>query len=187
MVKVCICLAPGFEECEALVPTDFLRRAGAEVTLAAVGTPDLFVEAAHKVTVKADAMFDAVQNNAFDAIICPGGMPGTKNLAKHAPLIAALKKQAAAGKIVAAICAAPGFVFAEAAQLLKGKRACGYPGTDDLISKYGGQKLEDPVVVDGNIITSRGPGTAYLFALAIIKALFDQATADKVASGALVK
>lgn len=187
MVKVCICLAPGFEECEALVPTDFLRRAGAEVILAAVGTPDLLVQAAQKVTVKADVKFDDVQNEEFDAIICPGGMPGTTNLAKHAPLIVKLKKQVTSGKLVAAICAAPGFVLAEAAQILNGKHACGYPGTDDLITKNGGIKSNDPVVVDGNIITSRAPGTAYLFALALIKYLFDQSKADEIAKGTLLK
>ena len=186
MVKVLVLLAPGFEEIEALTPIDFLRRAGAEVIVASVGHSDLNVKAAHDIIVKANVKFDDVHTQIFDCIVCPGGMPGTKNLAKCQHVVDALKAHAQAGKIVAAICAAPGFVLAEAAQLLKGKNACGYPGSDAKIEENGGHKKEDPVVVDGNIVTSRGPGTAPLFALKLIEILFGAEKSQEIGKGTLV-
>ncbi|KAK8870310.1 hypothetical protein M9Y10_008188 [Tritrichomonas musculus] len=185
MVKVLILLAPGFEEIEAITPIDYLRRAGAEVTTASVGHNDLNVKGAHDVTIKADVKFTDVHTQLFDAIVCPGGMPGTKNLAKTKEVIDALHAHEKAGKVVAAICAAPGFVLAEAAQLLKGKNACGYPGSDEKITENGGHKNENPVTVDGNIITSRGPGTAYKFALALIEKLVGADKAQEVGKGTL--
>ena len=185
MVKVCVFLAPGFEEVEALTPIDFLRRVGAEVVVASVGHNDLLIKGSHNVTVKCDKKIDDVADELFDAVICPGGMPGTKNLAADKKVIAAIHKHNEAGKVVAAICAAPGFVLAEAAQILKGKKACGYPGTDDKITQNGGTKLEDPVVVDGNIITSRGPGTASRFALELVRHLCGEEKYNAVGNGTL--
>ena len=182
MVKVLILLAPGFEEIEAITPIDYLRRAGAEVTTAVVGHND--VKGAH-VTIKADVKFADVHTQLFDAIVCPGRMPGTKNLAKTKEVIDTLHAYEKAGKVVAAICAAPEFVLAEAAQLLKGKNACGYPGSDEKITENGGHKNENPVTVDGNIITSRGPGTAYKFALALIEKLVGADKAQEVGKGTL--
>ncbi|OHT01121.1 putative DJ-1 family protein [Tritrichomonas foetus] len=186
MVKVLVLIAPGFEPVEAITPIDFLRRAGAEVTTAAVGHNELNIKSAHDITMKCDVKFESVHTQLYDAIVCPGGMPGTKNLAKDAHVLEALKAHNDAGKVVAAICAAPGFVLAEAAQLLKGKNACGYPGSDAKITENGGNKLEDPVVIDGNIVTSRGPGTASKFALALIGKLFGDEKANEIGSGTLV-
>lgn len=185
MVKVLVLLAPGFEEIEAITPIDFLRRAGAEVTIASVGHNDLNVKGSHEITIKADVKFNDVHTQLFDAIICPGGIPGTTNLAKTKEVIDALHAHNKAGKVVAAICAAPGFILAEAAQLLKGKNACGFPGPDQKITENGGNRKEDPVTVDGNIITSRAAGTAIKFALALIEKLCGAEKAHEVGKGTL--
>jgi 4-methyl-5(b-hydroxyethyl)-thiazole monophosphate biosynthesis len=186
MVKVLFLLAPGFEPIEAITPIDLLRRAGAEVTLAAVGTPDLLVAAAHKVTVKADVKFDDVATQLFDAIVAPGGMPGTTNLAGTPAVVTAIRAHNSAGKLVGAICAAPGFVLGSAAQILGGKNAAGYPGADKGITESGGTIVVQPVVIDGNIITSRGPGTALPFGLALVKALFGAAKEQEIGKAVLV-
>ena len=185
MVKVLVLLAPGFEEIEAITPIDFLRRAGAEVTIASVGHNDLNVKGSHEITIKADVKFNDVHTQLFDAIICPGGIPGTTNLAKTKEVIDALHAHNKAGKVVAAICAAPGFILAEAAQLLKGKNACGFPGPDQKITENGGNRKEDPVTVDGNIITSRAAGTAIKFALALIEKLCGAEKAQEIGKGTL--
>lgn len=185
MVRVCVLVAPGFEPIEAITPIDFLRRAGAEVVVAAVGHNDLNIKGAHDITMKCDASFESVHGETFDCVVAPGGMPGTKNLAKDAKVVEFIKKHHAAGKLVGAICAAPGFVLAEACQLLKGKNACGYPGTDDKIAENGGSKNEDPVTIDGNIVTSRGPGTASLFAVTLIKVLFGEEKSQEIGKGTL--
>jgi 4-methyl-5(b-hydroxyethyl)-thiazole monophosphate biosynthesis len=171
MPRALVLLAPGFEPIEATTPIDLLRRGGVEVILAAVGTADLLVTAAHNITVKADVAFDSVATQLFDAIVAPGGMPGTTNLAANAKVVAAIQAHYKAGKIVAAICAAPGFVLGSAAKILAGKKAAGYPGADKGITEVGGTIVNEPVVIDGNIITSRGPGTAPNFGLALVKAL----------------
>ena len=185
MPKAIIFAAQGFEPMELVVPVDFLRRAGVEVTVAATGS-SLEVPAGHGMTIKADALLKDVHNHSFDLVICPGGMPGTKNLAKDKTVCDMVKKQFESGKLCGAICAAPGFVFAEACGILKGKRGCGYPGCDKAIETCGGTLCQDEVVVDGNVITARGPGIAMKFALALIEALCGKAKADEVAKGALV-
>ncbi|KAH0785959.1 DJ-1 family protein [Histomonas meleagridis] len=184
-MKAVILIAPGFEEVEAITPIDFLRRAGIEVTLASVGHNDLSIKGAHGIVLKCDAKLDDIAKNIYDAIICPGGMPGTKNLAKNAKVVEAIQAHLAAGKVVAAICAAPGYVLAEACGIMKGKTGCGYPGCDDKITEFGGTKVEDRVYVDGNIITSRGPGTATIFALEILRKLVGNEKADEIGKGTL--
>ena len=185
MPAAVILAATGFEPIELTTTVDFLRRAGVDIKIAAVGTSKLEVEGAHGITVKADVMFKDVQAKTFDAVICPGGMPGTKNLAKDAHVVEFVKKHFEAGKVCGAICAAPGFVFAEACGIMKGKKGCGYPGCDKAIKTTGGELCEDYVMTDGNVITSRGPGTTPLFALALITALCGKKAADDVAKGAI--
>jgi 4-methyl-5(b-hydroxyethyl)-thiazole monophosphate biosynthesis len=186
MPRVLVLLAPGFEPVEAITPVDFLRRAGAEVVLAAVGPADLLVTGAHNVTIKADVSFDSVATTLFDAIVSPGGMPGTTNLAANAGVVAAIQAHFKAGKLVAAICAAPGYVLGSAAKILAGKKATGYPGAEKGITEVGGTIVAEPVVIDGNIITSRGPGTAPAFGLALVKALVDAETEQKVGKATLI-
>jgi 4-methyl-5(b-hydroxyethyl)-thiazole monophosphate biosynthesis len=127
----------------------------------------------------ADALISDVDFDALDGIVLPGGMPGTLNLGANETVNAVVKKFAAEGKLVAAICAAPS-VLGEAG-LLQGKNATSYPGFEDKL--LGAAISYDPVVVDGNIITSRGMGTAIPFALEIIKYFTDDAQAEEFGKG----
>ena len=166
MKKVSIFLAEGFEEVEALTPADVLRRAGAEVTLVAVGGKRE-VAGSHGIIITADCLFEDM---------LPGGMPGTLHLKECTPLVELLKEFCGKGKKVAAICAAP-TVLGEAG-LLKGRKATCYPGCEDGLK--GAEVLTDRVVIDGNITTSRGVGTAIPFALSLTAQLFDQNKADEI-------
>ena len=175
MLTVLFLIAPGFEPLEATAPIDYLRRAGATVVLAAVGTEKLGVKSALGLKLKCDVHFENVSDNLYDAIVCPGGMPGAKNLATNQAVVSFIKKHFENNKIVGAICASPGLVFAEACGIMKGKNGCGYPGSDNKIAEYDGNLItSQDVVVDGNVITSRGPGTSIQFALALVKALFGE-------------
>ena len=187
MVKAVILLAPGFEPIEATAPGDVLRRAGVQVIYAAVGSPTLNVEGALGISVHADQNFSQIADSLFDAIILPGGLPGATNLAQDVKVVDAVKHHLKAGKVVAAICASPGVVLAEACKILKGKKACAYPGFDDKITENGGTKVEDRVCVDGNIITSRGPGTATYFGLAIAEALVGSEKVNQLREGMLIQ
>lgn len=185
MPKTVLALAaPGFEPIELITPVDFLRRAGAEVLIAAVGCGKV-VGGAHGITIQADVLFEEVKGQTYDMIFAPGGLPGTTNLAKNKDVVEFIKRHDAAKKFVTAICAAPGFVLAEACNILKGKHACGYPGCDKAIGTTGGYIQTDNVVVDGHIITSRGPGTALLIGFAMIKALFGEAKEAEIRKGVI--
>ncbi len=182
MKRACILLAEGFEEVEALTPADYLRRAGIEVTL--VGITSNLVKGSHGIYVQADAGIEALWQE-YDAIVLPGGMPGAKNLAENAEVCARIVQQQHEGKLVAAICAAPAVVLHGACGLLKGKKFTGYPGTEDSVS--GATFVPERVVIDGALITSRGPGTAGEFAIAIIAALENREKADEVVQHTLLK
>lgn len=165
MAKVLVPLAEGFEELEAITIIDLLRRAQIEVITA--GLQDGIVKAAHGVRLVPDTTLDAALAGDYDMVVLPGGMPGAKHLKEDARVIDLLKKMAAAGKYTAAICAAP-MVLAEAG-VLAGRRATSYPGfLDGLADVNAGSEA---VVQDGAVFTSRGPGTAMDFALALIEAL----------------
>ena len=186
MVKAVVLLAPGFEPVESSASIDVLRRAGVDVTIAAVASPTLHVEGDLGVTIKADKKFDELANSLFDAIVLPGGLPGAPNLAKEVKVVEAVKNHFKNGKVVAAMCASPGCVLAEACKIVKGKKACGYPGFDDKITEHGGTKVEDKVCIDGKLVTSRGPGTSLYFALGIVEVLVSKAKADELRKGMLV-
>lgn len=185
MPKVLVLAATGFEPMELINPVDLLRRAGADVKVAAVATPGLEVDSSKGIKFIFDVKFDEVKNETFDMVVSPGGQPGTKNLAANADVVAFIKRHFEAGKLVGAICAAPGHVLAAACGIMKGKTGCGYPGDDKLIVEHGGKIVEDPVTRDGNIITSRGACTSILFGLALIEALFSKEKREEVAKGAV--
>ena len=167
MSKVLVPLAEGFEEIEAIAIVDLLRRAGIEVRTAALA--DREVTGSHDITVLADARLDEVDAGDYDMIVLPGGMPATTHL-KSDPRIARLLRQfAESGRYTAAICAAPS-VLAHAG-LLEGRSATSFPGFLDPGSAPGIRISEDAVVVDGKVATSRGPGTAVPFGLALIELL----------------
>lgn len=167
MARVLMPLAEGFEEIEAVTVIDLLRRAGIEVHTAALDGPQ--VTGSHGITVAADFALDAVAADDYDMIVLPGGMPGADHLRKDARVTSLLQRFAAGDRFVAAICAAPG-VLAHAG-LLEGRAATSFPGFLDARSAPGLRLREDPVVVDGKIVTSRGPGTAMEFGLALIELL----------------
>lgn len=182
--SVLVFAVTGFEPVELVQPVDFLRRAGAKVTVAAVGSKSKIVKGDQGVTIEADALLSDVKGKMFDMVYAPGGIPGADNLAKDKDVVEIIRKHHEAKRWVTSICASPGAVLA-ACDILKGRKACGYPGMDDGISKAGGIKTETKTTVDGNIITSRGPGTAGLLAFEQIKALFGEETMRAVLQGTI--
>ena len=179
MSRVCIFLADGFEEVEALTPVDLLRRAGIEVVTVSMNeTPE--VTGRSQITVVADALWADAQADTADMLVLPGGQPGVKNLGAHEGLTSLLKKYADEGKLLAAICAAP-TIFG-ALGIVNGKCATCYPGLEDKLT--GAAVVTDQrVVTDGNITTSRGAGTSIPFALRLIEILKGRDEAEKVAAG----
>jgi len=176
MSKAYIFLADGHEEIEALTVVDLCRRAGIEIVTVSI-TGNEMVTSSHKVTYRADILFENADFSDADITILPGGMPGTLNLEKYEPLMKLIDERVSEGQNIAAICAAP-TVFGRRG-ILKGRKACCYPGMEnDLL---GADVNFDSVNVDGNIITSRGMGTAIDFGLAIIEKITDKETADKIA------
>lgn len=164
MAKTVLFLAEGFEEIEALTVVDLLRRAGIECVTASI-SGDASVKGSHDITVMADTTFAKAPIDEADMLILPGGGLGTQNLKACEPLADKLRAFDSAGKLLSAICAAP-TVLGELG-LLKGRRACCYPGCEDGL--VGAEVSTDEVTVDGHITTSRGMGTAIPFGLAIIE------------------
>lgn len=176
-----IFLATGFEELEAIATIDVIRRAETAITIVSI-TGQKAVTGAHNITVQADTLFEETDFSKADTLILPGGMPGTANLDQYPPLIELLKEHNKRGGKIAAICAAPSILGKM--HLLRNQQAVCYPGfeehlTDAFMSK-------EPVVVSGNIITSRGPGFATQFGLAIVEQLKGIDTAKQVAQGMLI-
>ncbi|MDR1802738.1 MAG: DJ-1/PfpI family protein [Treponema sp.] len=191
--KVLVFLAEGFEEVEAITPIDYLRRAGIEVTVAAVNKGPA-VKGSHGIQVATDASLDdlagagKLKPSSWDAVVVPGGLPGADNLAASKRVGDFLKGMAEAGKLVAAICASPARVLAPLG-LLVGKKFTCYPGEEKNISPSmlaGADWKQDRVVIDGNLVTSRGAGTAGEFAAAIIGELLGAEEAKKLADKVLL-
>lgn len=170
MAKVLVPLADGCEELEAVTIIDLLRRAGIEVVSA--GLNPGVVKASRGVQLVPDLTLDSALQDEYDMVVLPGGMPGAAHLKSDPRILRLLKDMAAAGKYTAAICAAP-MVLAEAG-VLEGRQATCYPGFLDALP--GVTVSAAAVVQDGKVLTSRGPGTAMDFALALIETL---AGADK--------
>ncbi|MCL1958456.1 MAG: DJ-1/PfpI family protein [Spirochaetes bacterium] len=189
--KAIVLLADGFEDVEAVTPIDYLSRAGIEVTAASI-SESLTVKSKWggiKMTANTTLTELVKQVGSWDAVILPGGMPGSSNLAASKETGSLLKDMAAGGKLVCAICAAPALVLAPLG-LLSGKKFTCYPGMEEKVRAAccadGSKWSDDRVVVDGNIITSRGAGTAGEFAVAIIEKLLDKAAAKKTADAVLL-
>lgn len=176
MKKVYIFLADGFEEVEALTVVDLLRRAEIDIEMVSIMATKK-VTGTHGIIVEADSLYDDVDLSGAEALILPGGMPGTKHLGAHEELVSKLIYFNQANKLIAAICAAPSVLGVNG--ILEGKKATSYPGFED---KLEGASLSiDPVVKDQNVITSRGVGTAIPFALEIIESLIDKVTSESIA------
>ena len=170
MSKVCVFLADGVEEIEALTVVDILRRGGVTVETVSI-TDSKSVTSSHKITIQADRLLSEINFDKTAMIVLPGGMPGTKNLEACAPLMEQVDRFHAQGKYLSAICAAPS-IF----------------GHKGLLSHLEGAVVtKNPVEVCDHFITSRGMGTAIEFALAILARMQDQACADDIAEKIVYK
>ncbi len=176
MARVLVPLAAGCEELEAVTIIDLLRRAGIEVVTA--GLKDGPVKASRGVVLLPDTTLDNVLGDDFDMIVLPGGLPGADHLDQDPRIHKLLQGLAEQGKYTAAICAAPK-VLANAG-MLEGRAATSYPGVIDAMDLPATRVLEQAVVVDGKVVTSRGPGTAMDFALELIEQLEGKAQRDAV-------
>lgn len=183
MPKVLVPLAEGFEEMEAVIVVDVLRRADVAVTTASL-TDGRTVTGSHGIPVVADTTLDAVLGERFDAVVLPGGLPGATNLRDDARVAKLTQDVAERGGWAAAICAAP--LALAAFGLLRDKSFTSHPSVRDRLAEAGGEYVERRVAADGRIVTSRSPGTAFEFALALVARLTDEATARRLAEAMLV-
>ncbi|MBA0606452.1 hypothetical protein Godav_018907 [Gossypium davidsonii] len=168
---------------EAVMIIDILRRAKANIVVASVGD-NLEILASRKVKLVADLLLDEAAKLTYDLVVLPGGLGGAQAFAKSDKLVNLLKKQAESNKPYGAICASPALVL-EPHGLLKGKKATAYPVMCDKLSDQ--SHIDNRVVVDGNLITSRGPGTSMEFALGIVEKFFGRPKALELAKGLLVR
>ena len=176
MSRVLVPLAQGCEELEAITITDLLVRAGIDVVTAGLDAGP--VVASRGATILPQTTLDQLADETFDMIVLPGGLPGADHLRDHAGLQAMLKRHAEQGKTLAAICAAPKAL--EKAGLLDGKTATSYPGVLEALNNPAITISTAAIEQDGNIVTSRGPGTAMDFALTLIERLQGHATRHQV-------
>ncbi|MEM5814671.1 MAG: DJ-1/PfpI family protein [Candidatus Aenigmatarchaeota archaeon] len=172
MPKLLLLLADGFEEIEALTVVDVLRRAGIGVDMA--GLTGNIVTGMNGVRIHVDTRFIDLETDKYDGLILPGGSAGVDTIMAHSTAMGVIDRFAKGGKFIGAICAAPKILVKLGA--LKDKRATIYPGYEKLLDR----PRSDKVVVDGNIITSQGPGTAMEFALRIVEQFAGKAAAAKV-------
>ncbi len=182
MTTALVCYADGSEDLEVTAAADILARGGIAVTKAAVVKEGLQVTLAHGTQVICDKNI-ADCKASFDVIVIPGGLPGSEHCRDCPILIPLLKEQRAAGRWIAAICAAPGFVLAHHGIIDDKVKATGYPGCTDGITNY---TAEGVTVDDGaKIVTGKGPAFALDFGFAILECLQGKETADQVKSGML--
>ncbi|MBR0459358.1 MAG: DJ-1/PfpI family protein [Victivallales bacterium] len=197
--KIAVFLAPGFEEIEALTTVDVLRRAGFEVVTAAVGKPeqvplgedvseyDCFgggvVQGAHGIPVVADCLADGLQLDELQMAVCPGGLPGATNLQADQHVLELIRGLVAAGRPVAAICAAP--IVLGTAGVLAGRKYTCYPGFEKQIAdgEYTGARVQN----DGLVTTGVGPGASLEFALALVAVLGKPGLVAQLSQGMIQK
>ena len=182
MKKANIYLAEGFEEIEAMTVVDVLRRAGVDTSIVAVSSTKE-IKGTHNITVIADKTFDEIDNNAADMLILPGGMPGTTTLEKHEGLKELIKEFYQKEKYIAAICAAPSILGKMG--LLESSMATCYPGFEKYLK--GAIHTEDLVIKHKNIITSKGPGTAMLFALELVEILVGKEKVEELKESMIIQ
>jgi len=175
---VLVPVADGTEELEAVAIIDVLRRAGAAVTVASV-TGVRQITASRGVVIVADALIEDCTEKDYDLVVLPGGIPGAEHLRDSANLIRMLKRQREEERLYGAICASPAVVL-EYHGLLAGHRATCHPGFVDQLTVK--DRVDSRVVTDGNCLTSRGPGTAVEFALALVERLYGKDKRDEVAA-----
>ena len=178
---VIVPLAPGFEEIEAVTVIDVLRRAGIDVVVA--GLEHGAITGSHGITIQTDATIAAVADLSPNMVVLPGGLPGSNHLRDDEHVQKLLRRQRDEGRAVAAICAAP--IALSPSEWSTKRTVTSYPGFDDQITCH--EYVDDRVVVDGPLVTSRGPGTALEFALTLVERLVGPETATKLEGGMLVR
>jgi 4-methyl-5(b-hydroxyethyl)-thiazole monophosphate biosynthesis len=186
MKKALVFLAEGYEEVEAVTPIDFLRRAGIEVVVVGIGGKR--ITGANGLEITSDISIsdlDSALAESSDILIFPGGMPGASNIASESKVISLINEYNSKGKLLSAICASPAVVLAPTG-VLDGKTATCYPGMEEGFGPET-QYSTESVVIDDNIITSRGPATAMAFSYVIVKILAGRQAADELISKALYK
>ncbi len=181
MATACVLLADGFEEIEAITVIDVLRRADVDTTIVGVDTERPC--GSHGIRVEADAELAATAQREFDLVVLPGGMPGATNLRDHPDVQRLVRAQSERRADVAAICAAP--IALASAGVLRGRRATSFPGFAPQLADV--DYVEQRVVEDGHVITSRSAGTAMEFALALVARLRGREVADEIARRMLVE
>ncbi len=182
MSKLAIFFAEGYEEIEALTVVDICRRCKLDIDMVSV-TEDRTVTGSHGICVGMDKVLSELDFAAYDMIILPGGMPGTKNLEACETLMAQVDAFYESGKYIGAICAAPS-IFGHRG-ILKGRNACCYPGFESHLE--GATATAGPVEISGNVITSRGMGTAIDFALAIVEVFCGAEQAEDMAKAIIYR
>ena len=186
MKKAVIFIADGSEETETLTPVDYLRRAGVDVDLVAV-SGDRTVVCSHKVCISADSTVSdcTAASSLPDAVVVPGGMPGTVNIAENASAVDFVRKMNDAGKLVCAICAAPALVLPKTGAL-EGKKWTCYPGMEKEAPDFLQNHVDsEPFIHVGNLITGRGPGAAEEFSMEIVRTLCGDDVAAKIKAGSV--
>lgn len=177
MKKICVLLADGFEEIEALTVSDIMRRAN--LTCDLVSIKEKQVKSSHGLIVEADKLFS--DDMEYDLVVIPGGIPGATNLRDDERVIKFVKNQNKEGKLIGAICAGP--IVLGRAGITERKSMTSYPGYEDELPNC--EYLEEAVVVDGNIITSRGPATAMAFSYKLLEKLGYEHKVEGISSGML--
>lgn len=177
--NVCVLMADGSEEMEVVICVDVLRRAGIGVFLAGVGEETRMVTASRGVRIAPDGAWDPAEADRFDALVVPGGIGGTQTMRQDESIRQALRDFSGAGRLVASLCAGPEVLHE--AGVLAGRRYTSHPASREGLTA--GTWLDEPVVRDGNLLTSQAPGTAMAFALALVEILADAETARTIAAG----
>lgn len=184
MPSAVVILAEGAEEMEAVITIDVLRRGGVNVTVAGLAGAGE-VTCSRDVVIKPDTSLEDAVSSQYDAVIIPGGLKGSELIGKSPAVKTLLQEQEKRGAYIAAICAGPKALMSHG--IFKGKNLTSYPSFKDDLSSGGYQYKEQRVVVDDKLITSRGPGTAFEFALAIVSALAGKEKADSLVAPMLIK
>ena len=181
--KVALFIENGSEELEFIAPLDIMRRANLEVDLISANNED-FITSSHNIKILADKKIEEVNNILdYDAIVIPGGMPGSTLLRDNKKIIEFYQTMYNSGKLVAAICAAP--IVLSAAGITDDKEVTSYPGFDKEIN-YKNYNSDKAVVIDKNVITAQGPAVAILFGYEIVNYLLQDNTAEDVKKAMLV-
>ncbi|HAE21624.1 MAG TPA: DJ-1 family protein [Spirochaetaceae bacterium] len=180
--KICVILADGCEEVEAVTPIDYLRRAGFAVTSAGLASREII--GGHGIGIAADSVLDELDDENFDCVVVPGGGKGSEAIAADTLARGFIQRHAEAGALIGALCAAPALVLGKACGLLEGRDFTCYPGLEGSVP--GGRYKAERTVRDGRIVTGAGAGCAGEFSIALVEELAGKNAAKKLAAALLL-